>query len=333
MRFILFFKLTLDSTKEKKVYSSMALRVLLADESTSIKKVLQLALQDFAVEVKAVPIGVDVLPLAKSWRPDLIFADVLLQKRNGYEVCTDLKSDAETSSIPVVLMWSSFMQIDAAKVALCRSDRQLEKPFDAETLRKMVRELVPATQSNAISQFLNFPHLPDFVEKEAAPPPVFTSNPVDDEPTLVSHEVDEPEEFEQVPLPKMPPPTPDKEQWSAGSLDRFKINIPSEDLVEIGDDMQNLDSAPIAVSGAGEIQLGDLDGGSSLRTQSSTFGKSAANTREAVNLIDPAHAEQILREQVRVVLQDIAWKIIPDLAERVVREELQKLLKDAEKLK
>jgi CheY-like chemotaxis protein len=64
----------------------MALRVLLADESSTIKKVMQLALQDFGVEVKAVPIGVDVVQVAKSFEPDIIFADILLAKMNGYEV-------------------------------------------------------------------------------------------------------------------------------------------------------------------------------------------------------------------------------------------------------
>ena len=54
----------------------MALRVLLADESTTIKKVMQLALQEFAVEVKAVRSGLDVSEVARSFSPDIVFADV-----------------------------------------------------------------------------------------------------------------------------------------------------------------------------------------------------------------------------------------------------------------
>ena len=68
----------------------MALRVLLADESSTIKKVMQLALQDFGVEVKSVPIGLDVSQAAKSFRPDIIFADVLLAKKSGYDVSAEL---------------------------------------------------------------------------------------------------------------------------------------------------------------------------------------------------------------------------------------------------
>ncbi|RYF46460.1 MAG: response regulator [Cytophagaceae bacterium] len=140
----------------------MALRVLLADESSTIKRVMQLALQDFAVEVKAVPVGLDVLPVTKSFKPDIIFADVLLTKRNGYEVCQELKNDPDTADIPVVLMWSGFMVIDEAKIAV--ADAKLEKPFDAETLRALVQSLVPKTQTNPVSSYLQFPKMPEFAE-------------------------------------------------------------------------------------------------------------------------------------------------------------------------
>lgn len=142
----------------------MALRVLLADESSTIKRVMQLALQDFGVEVKAVPVGLDVLPVAKTFQPDIIFADVLLVKRNGYEVCADLKADAEMQSVPVVLMWSSFMEVDEAKLNQSAPDARLEKPFDADALRQLVKDLVPKTQSNPISSYLQFPKMPEFNE-------------------------------------------------------------------------------------------------------------------------------------------------------------------------
>lgn len=149
----------------------MALRVLLADESTTIKKVMQLALQDFAVEVKAVHAGVDVLDVARSYQPDIIFADVLLQKKNGYEVCAILKADAELKVIPVVLMWSSFLDLDEAQAKASGANARLEKPFDVETLRKQVLELVPKTRSQRLAHFLDYsPKLNEELKNEAAKP-------------------------------------------------------------------------------------------------------------------------------------------------------------------
>ena len=135
----------------------MALRVLLADESTTIKKVMQLALQDFAVEVKAVHVGVDVVEVAKVFRPDIIFADVLLQKKNGYEVCSDIKKEPSLQPVPVVLMWSSFLDIDEKLASQCGANQRLEKPFDVETLRQLILELVPKTRSQRLAHFLKFP--------------------------------------------------------------------------------------------------------------------------------------------------------------------------------
>lgn len=135
----------------------MALRVLLADESVTIKKVIQLALQDFAVEVKAVPVGLDVMNVAKSFNPDLVFADILLQKKSGYEVCAELKKEKSTAAIPVVLMWSSFMELDAQQFNSSGADGKLEKPFEVEQLRKLVLELVPRTRSQRLAHFLEFP--------------------------------------------------------------------------------------------------------------------------------------------------------------------------------
>ncbi len=140
----------------------MALRVLLADESTTIKKVMQLALQDFAVEVKAVQSGTDVAEVARSFKPDIVFIDVLLPKKNGYEASAEVKGDKSLNSLPVVLMWSSFMDIDETAFDKSRANGRLEKPFDVESLRSIVKELVPKTQTQRLAHFLQFPA--DFVE-------------------------------------------------------------------------------------------------------------------------------------------------------------------------
>lgn len=323
----------------------MALRVLLADESSTIRKVMQLALQEFAVEVKSVPAGVDVLPVAKSFRPDLVFADVLLVKRSGYEVCQDLKSDPSTQKIPVVLMWSGFMELDQNKVRMSKCDGRLEKPFDADTLRSLVRDLVPRLQTNAISGFMNYPRLPEF-EEPAAPAPLETAKPAPVKPSsgpvkesnapgfASDAELDE---FEMAPLPKNSPTrttrkpepaattAPEQEQWATGSLSGFQIRLPNQETLPPAPDLQ--DAAVWVSHGGGpvtETSLADLDDLSPQRP--SRVGASAQ-----VNKLDPVHLEQLVREQVREVLQSIAWQIVPDLAERIVREEIQKLIVEAER--
>jgi CheY-like chemotaxis protein len=331
----------------------MALRVLLADESSSIKRVMQLALQDFGVEVKAVPVGLDVVSVARSWNPDIVFVDTLLAKMSGYEVSAELKTTTDLKHLPVVLMWSSFIDVDEKKALASQANRRLEKPFDAETLRSIVKELVPTVQDNTLSNYLSFPNLPDFVEKDyvqkqEAPPAHFAGSshysaqhPTPDNGTILLSdmgEMDDPEDFSQVPLPKLQGSLNSshssmsagpEEPWETDNLDRFKIQMPKDDYGNFEENFGDIEEAPIVVAGSGhanqEMQLGDLD---NLNPDSRTVHRPSTGTAA----LDPAVVEQVLREQVRAVLQEIAWKILPDIGERIVREEIQKLLKDAEKL-
>jgi CheY-like chemotaxis protein len=358
----------------------MALRVLLADESTSIKKVMQLALQDFGVEVKSVPIGIDVVPVAKSWTPDIVFADVLLAKKSGYDVSLELKNDPTLKEIPVVLMWSGFMDIDEARATASKANRRLEKPFDADTLRGLVKDLVPNTSSNSISDFLAFPKLPEFIENTPPFPETLPATSVLSEDlekqSRNPFEVEEPEDFAQVPLPKtldkmdlevtslssanalpddfiLQPEAPEAGAgtgWSSGNLDRFKIQIPNDDITpeDLEDEHEHSKSFSIELAGGGEISVEELSpptGSRNLETFSSekTVKKApstpkpsneqrASASSQSMPAMDPAAMEELLREQARLILTDLAWKMMPDMVERILKEELQKLLKEAEKL-
>ena len=319
----------------------MALRVLLADESITIKKVIQLALQDFAVEVKAVPVGDDVLAVAQSFQPQLIFIDVLLAKKSGYDVCIELRNNPNTTSIPLILMWSGFMELDEAKTQAARVDRRLEKPFDAETLRQMVRELVPSTTTNDISKFLSFPNLPQFEEKSPAPQqpiPLQTAPPAPapmapksstppPAPMAPPSMDDEPDDFEIAPPPRRGGNT-EPDQWAAGALTGLPLQNLNYEPLKLNQDVLNFDDAPISVSSGNgelqEIQLSDIE---DLPTKGLKFSSKNTNLQ-----LDPTHAEQLIREQVREVLQSIAWQILPDIAEKIVREEIQKLLKESDRL-
>ena len=147
----------------------MALRVLLADESSTIKKVFQLALQDFAVDVRSVNVGPDVVSVAESFKPDIIFADILLQKKNGYEISNSIKNNPLLANTPIVLMWSGFMDIDNSKFTESCADEKLEKPFNIEALRDIVQKHVPKTSAQVISKYLSFPDMPPLEEEEKRP--------------------------------------------------------------------------------------------------------------------------------------------------------------------
>lgn len=216
----------------------MALRVLLADNSETIKKVVQLSLQEFGVEVKSVNVGIDVLNVAKIFQPQIVLADILLQKKNGYEVCAELKTDPQLSSVPVVLMWSGFLELDEKKAQQCGADGRLEKPFDSEKLRDVVRSLVSGldstdTQPPSPVQFKAPPGLPITpAPKTSAPAPqVAPQTIVEPMQTMVGHTIVDPA-TRTVQRDEIPEPIEPAHAWSMDSFDDIKkFEPPSIDMV------------------------------------------------------------------------------------------------------
>lgn len=321
----------------------MALRVLLADESSTIKKVIQLALQDYAVEVKTVPVGLDVLPVAKTFKPDIIFADVLLSKKNGYDVSQELKSDNEMKKTPVVLMWSGFMELDEAKAKSSMADDRLEKPFDAEALRGLVRKHVPRTQTNPVSSFLTFPPMPEFQEDPTALKISEEKINVDSLPSL------EEEEFTQVPLHHQATENPSTEDnWTQQPIKQFKIpsSVPqspssANTMTAASVDIEKFiipeasDLGPLQVQSEGEFEEVSFNVKTALpKAEPQAHTQIQAQTQiqnKPMTATETVLLERVAREEARAIIENICWKILPEITERIVREEINKILKQAEK--
>ena len=316
----------------------MALRVLLADESSTIKKALQLALSDFAVEVKSVPSGLDVLTVAQDFSPDIVFADILLSKKNGYEVCAELKANPKFTKTPIILMWSGFMDFNESLAASSKYTDKIEKPFDTETLRDLVNKYVKKTQNHPLRGLLDFPKFPDFVESEThirqRTTYVKPTKPVDQKPVIEDVEEDfKPVQIKETTLhskPQQPTQTQNPQSTAAQpTTDEFDIHIETENYGEFEEvilvkteknqnQMQNkiqdqlksyLENSPVALN---KIQL----------AQNAAGDKPQNLTR---------FEEQLMREEIRLMAEKICWQIIPDITEKLVREELDKLLKDIDK--
>lgn len=139
----------------------MSLKVLLADESPTIKKAFDIALKDYGVKIQSVHQGHDVKELCLSFKPDICFIDALIPKLNGYETSAQIKEDDTISNTPTVIMWSGFMELDDEKFESSKADGHIEKPFETKELRDLVQKLVPFLGSNEISKHL----IPDALSK------------------------------------------------------------------------------------------------------------------------------------------------------------------------
>lgn len=333
----------------------MALRVLLADESSTIKKAIQMALSDLGVEVKSVPSGLDVLTVSRSYTPDIIFADILLTKKNGYEVCAEIKSDPQLRNTPVVLMWSSFMQLDQTQFQKVKANASLEKPFDSESLRSIIEKLVPKTAQFPLRGFLQHPQLPDFEESET-----FVKQKIeyykansqeepsseDSQPTRVinasnektqvinlknfNQQDDEVDDFAEVPLkPKKQKSREAADDWESQPTDQFVVETESlnEDFEEVTVMTQAPTEAGPDLQKRIQSELKSYIEDAPLTKSKATNFSGSTQSRPLSNL-----EEQILKEEIRMMAEKICWQILPDITEKIVREELGKLLNGLEKI-
>jgi len=116
----------------------MSVKVLLADSSTSIHKVVELALAERSVELTTASDGNTALEQAKALVPDVVLADIELPRIDGYALCERIKADPALAATRVVLLKTSFASYDEDRAAAAGADGMLEKPFSAGALIKIV---------------------------------------------------------------------------------------------------------------------------------------------------------------------------------------------------
>ena len=86
----------------------MPKNLLLADDSITIQKVVGITFANEDYKVTSVDNGEDAIAKARELKPDVILADVVMPKRNGYEVCEAVKADPALAKIPVLLLSGTF---------------------------------------------------------------------------------------------------------------------------------------------------------------------------------------------------------------------------------
>ncbi len=120
----------------------MAHKLLLADDSVTIQRVIELTFADEDIEVCAVGDGQQAIERIRSDRPDIVLADVGMPERDGFEVAAFVKENAELSHIPVLLLTGAFEPVDEARVQAVGCDGVLAKPFEPQLLIAKVKELL-----------------------------------------------------------------------------------------------------------------------------------------------------------------------------------------------
>ena len=116
--------------------------LLLADDSVTIQRVIELTFADEDVRVVAVSDGRQAIARIEREPPDIVLADVGMPGCDGYEVCAFVKDRDELARIPVLLLAGAFEPVDEARVRQVRADGVLAKPFEPQELIVRVKALL-----------------------------------------------------------------------------------------------------------------------------------------------------------------------------------------------
>ena len=112
----------------------MAKKILIVDDSLVELKVLEEILKPTGHQIVSARDGDEAEQTARTEHPDLIFLDVVMPKKNGFQVCRDLRHDPLFQTTPIVMLTSKTQDIDKYWGKQQGATEYLTKPYQAEQI-------------------------------------------------------------------------------------------------------------------------------------------------------------------------------------------------------
>src|ERR687892_219180 len=124
-------------------------KILIADDSITVRKVAERLLTDAGMEVALVSSGEEAVSWLQKERPDFIISDVIMPDKSGYDVCRFVRSQADLSMTPVLLISGVVNDEVNRQAQSCQADAVLKKPFQGTSLKDCVLELLAKRRQEA----------------------------------------------------------------------------------------------------------------------------------------------------------------------------------------
>ena len=269
-------------------------KLLVVDDSLTIQKVIRLALSNEGYEIQACSDGNDAIQQISLFRPDAVLIDVSLPGKSAFEVKAETNRLSDLKGLKYVLMASAFEQVDEAQVTLVGFEARLVKPFDPAHLRQVLTEVL-ADKKPSPKKEADAPEIP---EPEA---------PMS---TLAPNEAGEESDIKQLTESTIKMSGLDEYQWSVNEMGKSGLSdepaLPPSSLIE----------APEFKKEA----FGDLP-------ITPPPSKQEAPS-VAVSPLSTSEVEEALRKHLGNTLEQMAKKILPEIAEKVIKQEIRKMLSD-----
>ena len=187
----------------------MRKKLLLADDSITIQKVVELTFPSDEFEVVTAGNGRVAVDKAMTFLPDMVLCDVIMPQLDGYQVCEALRASPQLKDVPILLLNGAFEPYDADRASAVGAMGNVSKPFDPPALVARVKAILSERASAAVESLappasLQAGSEQEITDHEIVEPGTPLGDIADDE--IAAHEVTEMEgaEAEHAPYPAAP---------------------------------------------------------------------------------------------------------------------------------
>ncbi|MGZ8216094.1 response regulator [Methylomagnum sp.] len=116
-----------------------AIKVLVVDDSQTIRKSAEIYLKKHQYQVMTAEDGFDALGKVVDFRPDLIVMDIMMPRLDGYQTCAIIRRNSEFRNMPIVMLSGKDGVFDRARGRLVGASDYITKPFEEQALIQSVQ--------------------------------------------------------------------------------------------------------------------------------------------------------------------------------------------------
>lgn len=287
----------------------MPYRVLLADDSPTIQKVVDLLLSPENFEIRAVSDGEEALGLVDSFKPDIVLADIDLPRVNGYQLCEKIKRNPLTSSTAVILMAGAFEPFDKNHAKSVLADDYITKPFESAELINKVKTLILNYES-----FKEVPRWDEEIPEEEVKEEAEMPNEDFESEIAVTEGLPEVEAkvFSKV----------DSDMEKEKIEDFIALNIPSKE--EVGSLIDNILREKIS-----DVIDKNILPYISFSIKDAVESAVSNNTTRIIEEISKSLIKDLL-ESIKEDIKKKIFDVVPQIAEDIIKKEIEKIVTESQ---
>lgn len=318
----------------------MPRHILVADDSATIQRVVQITFAREDVRLTQTRSVDEALAAARRDRPDVVLADASLEGKNGYDLCAALKNDGQLKGVPVILMTGQMVPWDENKGQKASVDAHVQKPFETQALLDRVNEALakaPPRPATATASPGPPPLRPASAPPPAPPPPKPVPAPAS---SLFAKPSPSPISATAA-LPNPPPGLGRPPLIGGAKLSRAAAAATAAKAAPApASDPLKRSVAPTMLGMHAQqpnrvaTPMTSLKPAPAPKPAPPPAVKSAISERVAEKVAQfaasgPEYAA--IAKLSKEIIEQIVWEVVPDLAEAIIRAELDRLVHERDK--